>query len=166
VMLDARCWISAAEVPSFALLDARQSTLAGSHGQTMLKVASPGKRAPKVGRSRTCGHEPRAAEVSGFASGCAVTGPLLRVASLGKGTLNSGFTRKILIGAIAAQTGRAVFEDFAIAPPRHERVFRSQTSSKGALTGNAVQSIGMSTLEGRLQPIAGTMRLPGIPARR
>jgi hypothetical protein len=52
----------AAEVPSFALFDARPSTLAGSQGQTMLKVAPPGKRALKAGNSRTRGTEPPAAE--------------------------------------------------------------------------------------------------------
>ena len=32
-----------------------------------------------------------------------------------------------------------------MAKPRHERAFRSRISSKGALTGNDPESIGMST---------------------
>ena len=69
---------------------------------------------------------------------------------IGKHALKSKFTRTLEIGRTYMSTGRAVFEDFAISSPRHERVLRSQRSSKGALTGNGVVRIGMITSRLRL----------------
>jgi len=62
---------------------------------------------------------------------------MLKVAPPGKRVQKGGISRTLISGATPAFTGRAVLEDFAFTPRRHERGFRSQISSRGALTGNA-----------------------------
>ncbi len=126
-----------------------------------------GGKAREKGRKGERG-SPRAAEVPFFAlfdSSIAsrLAGRLgqtmLKVAPPGEEALKGGIARTLENASPPVPTGRAVFDGFAISPPRHERVFGSQ-NLEGGTHGQCSREHrdvhpGWKSSEGNIQAEAG-----------